>query len=128
MPSAVMHPPRNTSTVTAPGPATSSPTSTASSAANTVSPTVVSSSHLRRSTRSAMAPPTGDSKPMGTNAAAATSPVHLAWPVTSVTKTPTATVCIHEPMLETSAAPHTRAKFRWRRGRSDGVGHDSGSV
>ena len=34
----------------------------------------------------------------------ATRPVHCAWWVTSVTKIPTPTVCIHEPMLETSAA------------------------
>ena len=56
---------------------------------------------------------------MGRKAAAATRPVHRAWPVSSVTSTPTATVCIHEPMLETSAALQTRAKSRWRSGRSD---------
>ena len=59
-----------------------------------------------------MAPPTGDSNPMGRKAAAATRPVHRACPVWTVTSTPTATVCIHDPTFDTSAADQTRAKSR----------------
>jgi hypothetical protein len=32
---------------------------------------------------------------------------------------PRATVCIHEPTLETRAADHTRAKLRERSGRNE---------
>ena len=56
---------------------------------------------------------------MGTNAAAATSPVHSGSWVRDVTTTPRATVCIHEPTLETRAADQTRAKLRERSGLSD---------
>src|SRR5919202_717464 len=37
----------------------------------------------------------------------------------AVTRTPTATDCTHDPTLETRAALQTRAKSRWRSGRSD---------
>src|SRR5207248_5399669 len=86
---------------------------------NTVSPTVVPRNQRRRSTRSAMAPPTGENRPMGRKAAAATMPVHRLWCVFAVTRAPTATVCIHDPTLETRAALQIRAKLRWRSGRSD---------
>src|SRR5437588_11317613 len=52
-------------------------------------------------------------------AAAATIPVQVLLPVAAVTRAPTATVCIHDPTLETRAALQIRAKLRWRRGRSD---------
>ena len=88
-------------------------------AAKTASATVVIMSHRRRSRRSASAPPTGDSTPTGTKAAAATMPVHSGLCDRSVTTMASTTVCIHEPMFETKAAVHTSAKFRERRGRSD---------
>ena len=68
--------------------------------ANAVSPAVVVSNQIRRSSRSAITPPNGESSPIGRNAAAATRPVQPGRPVRAVTKTPTATVCIHEPTLE----------------------------
>ena len=46
-------------------------------------------------------------------------PVHVLLPVASVTRAPTATVCIHDPTLETRAADQIRAKFRLRSGWSD---------
>src|SRR3954469_6033049 len=57
--------------------------------------------------------------PMGMKAAAATMPVHVFFPVTSVTRAPTATVCIHDPTFETRAADQMRAKFFLRSGCSD---------
>ena len=54
---------------------------------------------------------------MGRNAAAATKAVQPASPVRPATRSPTATVSIHVPTFEISAAVHTRAKFRWRSGR-----------
>ena len=57
--------------------------------------------------------------PIGMKAAAATMPVHALLPVASVTKAPTATVCIHDPTLEIRAADQIRAKLRLRRGWSD---------
>ena len=59
---------------------------------------------------------------MGRKAAAATRPVHPGWSVRANTSTPRATVCIHEPMLETRAADQMSAKFRERSGRSEARG------
>src|SRR5438132_3250203 len=73
---------------------------------------------FRRSTRSAIAPPIGPMRPMGRNPAAATSPVHPACPVRTATRSPTATVSIHVPTFEISAAVHTSAKLRCRSGRN----------
>ncbi len=91
----------------------------ASRAAKVISASVVAMSHRRRSSRSASAPPSGANRPIGMNVAAATSPVHAGCPVRANTSTPSATVCIHVPTLETSAADQMRAKFRERSGRSD---------
>ena len=66
----------------------------------------------RRGSRSARAPPTGESSPIGRNAPAATSTAQLACPVREMTSAPTATVCIHEPMLEIRLAVHSTAKLR----------------
>ena len=46
---------------------------------------------------------------MGRKPAAATSPAHPAWPVSVVTRTPTATVSIHVPMFEANAPVHSAA-------------------
>ena len=56
---------------------------------------------------------------MGTKAAAATAPVHSGLWDRAVTTTPSATACIHEPTLDTSAELQTRAKFLERSGRSE---------
>ncbi len=64
-----------------------------------------------------MTPPNGESSPIGRNAAAATRPVQPGRPVRAVTKTPTATVCIHEPTLDNRAAHQIRAKLRCWSGR-----------
>src|SRR5438270_4467840 len=114
-----MIPPARTTRVTVPGVALPVATSRAKRAAKKVSPTVVRRKKRRRSMRSAIAPPTGENTPMGTKAAAATSPAQNDWWVMSVTRAPTATVCIHDPALETSAALQIRVKLRWRSGRSD---------
>ena len=74
-----------------------------------------------RLTRSASAPPTGESSPIGRNAPAATSTAQLASPVREITSAPTATVCIQEPMLEIMLALHRSAKLRCRSGRSEAV-------
>ena len=66
----------------------------------------------RRGSRSARAPPIGESRPIGRNAPAATSTAQLACPVREMTRAPTATVCIHEPTLETRLAVHSTAKCR----------------
>ena len=83
-------------------PVKASSVSTSASTAYTSEP---AASHLRRSNRSASAPPTGESSTAGRKARAAMPPVASARPVTVVTKTPSASVSIHVPMLETSA-PH----------------------
>src|SRR5437764_14525100 len=57
--------------------------------------------------------------PMGMKAAAATIPVHALLPVASVTRAPTATVCIHDPTFDTRAAVQISAKFFIRSGWSD---------
>jgi hypothetical protein len=54
-----------------------------------------------RGKRSAITPPTGDNRPLGTNPAAAMMPDHTAFPVASATNAPNAIVSIHVPMLET---------------------------
>jgi hypothetical protein len=54
----------------------------------------------RRGSRSASAPPTGDSSPIGRNAPAATSTAQVAWPVSVMTSAPTATVCIQDPTVD----------------------------
>ncbi len=56
---------------------------------------------------------------MGMKAAAATRPVQAGWSVRAKTSTPSATVCIHDPMFETRAADQMSAKFRERSGRRD---------
>src|SRR5215472_11997650 len=72
----------------------------------------------RRGRRSARAPPTGDSSPIGRKAPAATRTAQLAWPVREMTRAPTATVCIQVPTLDTRLAVHRTAKLRWRNGWS----------
>src|SRR5579872_3457097 len=91
----------------------------ASAAAKNASPTVVVMSHQRRSSRSARAPPTGESTPIGMNTAAATTPLHRGLWVRCVTTYASTTDCIHEPTLETNADDHTSAKLRDRSGRSE---------
>src|SRR5437764_14783741 len=61
----------------------------------------------------------GAKMPMGMKAAAATMPVHVLFPVASVTSAPTATVCIHDPTFDTRAADQISAKFFLRNGWSD---------
>src|SRR3954453_8643007 len=61
----------------------------------------------------------GAKMPMGMKAAAATMPVHVLFPVASVTSAPTATVCIHDPTFDTRAADQISAKFFRRSGSSD---------
>ena len=72
----------------------------------------IAASTGRRGMRSARAPPTGASRPIGRNAPAATSAAQLACPVREITRAPTATVCIHEPTFDTRLADHSNAKFR----------------
>jgi len=66
----------------------------------------------RRSIRSASAPPTGDSTPMGRKAATATRAAQMAWSVAATTRAPTATVSIHVPTLETRPPAKSSAKSR----------------
>jgi hypothetical protein len=73
----------------------------------------------RRGSRSASAPPMGESSPIGRNPPAATRTAHVALPVSEMTSAPTATVCIQEPTTEISPAVHSSVKLRWRNGRSD---------
>ena len=54
----------------------------------------------------------GESSTMGRNPMATTTPVAPACPVFTVTWTPTATLAIHVPTLETSAPAHSAAKPR----------------
>ncbi len=70
----------------------------------------------RRGSRSASAPPSGDSSPIGRNAPAATSTAQLAEPVLEMTSAPTATVCIQLPTFEIRLAVHSTAKLRCLRG------------
>lgn len=72
----------------------------------------------RRGSRSASAPPTGDSRPIGRNPPAATSTAQVAFPVSEMTRAPTATVCIQDPIVETRPAVHSRVKARCRNGCS----------
>lgn len=60
----------------------------------------------RRGRRSASAPPTGDSTPIGRNAPAATRTAQVACPVSEMTSAPTATVCIQDPIVEMRPADH----------------------
>ena len=60
----------------------------------------------RRGMRSASAPPTGESNPIGKKAPAAITTAQVAFPVCATTSAPTATVCIHEPMTETMPPDH----------------------
>ncbi len=115
-PMAAMAPPPSTRSVTTAGRGWPAQASAARTAANAVSPQVVANSHERRSRRSAITPPTGDSKPMGRKPAAATRPVQPGWPVRAVTRIPTATVCIQVPTLDRRAAVQINAKLRWRSG------------
>ena len=73
----------------------------------------------RRGRRSASAPPTGDSTPIGRNAPAATSTAQVACPVSEITSAPTATVCIQDPTVEMRPAVHSSVKARRRNGRSE---------
>ena len=59
--------------------------STVSTAASSICPTAPTARYVRRSNRSASAPPSGDSSRPGRYESAATPPVHSALPVTSVT-------------------------------------------
>ncbi len=72
----------------------------------------------RRGNRSASAPPTGDSRPIGRNPPAATSTAQVAFPVSEMTSAPTATVCIQEPTVEIRPADHSSANARCRNGCS----------
>ena len=115
-------PPRKASTTSTAGGSWPVAARTARTVAKPISARVVAISHRRRSSRSAKAPPSGASSPMGMKAAAATRPVQAGWSVRAKTRTPRATVCIHEPTLDTSAADQMSAKFRERSGRSEARG------
>jgi hypothetical protein len=58
--------------------------------------------------RSASAPPTGESSPIGKNAPAAITTAQVAFPVCATISAPTATVCIQDPMTETMPPDHNR--------------------
>ena len=90
-------PPRKARTTSTPGGSCPVAASTASTVAKAISAKVVTINQRRRSSRSARAPPRGASSPMGMKAAAATRPVQAGWSVRAKTRTPRATVCIHEP-------------------------------
>src|SRR5829696_1526684 len=109
----------STISATTPGWALSVAASTVSSAASAVCTAVVIRSTRRRGSRSASAPPTGPRNALGTNAAAATSPVHPARLVVVVTRMPTPTVSIHVPTFDVNAPAHSSAKDRCRNGASD---------
>ena len=94
------------------GPPWPSATRIAITAAITPAATFPAAITGRRGSRSASAPPTGESRPIGRNAPAATSTAQLAWPVREMTSAPTATVCIQVPTLETRPAVHRTAKLR----------------
>ena len=83
------------------------PTRAASAKATAAAVTLPAIRAGRRATRSASAPPTGDSRPMGPNAAAATSTAQVACPVREMSRAPTATACIQVPTVEISPAPHS---------------------
>src|SRR5829696_3586366 len=112
-------PATNTTAATAPGDARPVADNPVSVAAHRACSDVVTNTNCRRSTRSAIAPPIGPMRPMGRKAAAATNAVQPASPVRTATRSPTATVSIQVPTFETRAAAQTRAKLRWRSGRSD---------
>ena len=84
-PSADAIPPANTINVTTGADGAPMTNNVVSSAASAVCTSVVVMSSTRLDIRSASAPPTGPSSAIGTKPAAATAPVHAAWPVTSVT-------------------------------------------
>ena len=73
----------------------------------------------RRGNRSASAPPSGLKNAIGTNAAAATVPVHAAWCVCSCTYVPSAIASIHVPMFDTNAPVHSRAYCECRNGANE---------
>jgi hypothetical protein len=82
------------------------PTRTASRTAVRAAARFPMTSTGRRGSRSASAPPTGDSSPIGRNAPAATSTAQVACPVFVMTSAPTATVCIQDPIVEIRPAAH----------------------
>ncbi len=94
-------------------------TATASRTAVTAAARLPMTSSGRRGRRSASAPPTGDSRPTGRNAPAATSTAQVACPVSDPTRAPTATVCIQDPTVEMRPAVHRSVKARRRNGRSE---------
>ena len=106
---AVTQPATSTTPVTRAGDVWPVTVSTASSAARKASTRFDATRNRRRSRRSAKAPPTGESSPVGRKVAAATSAAHRLFPVTTATSDPTATVCIHVPTLETRLAEKSRA-------------------
>ena len=106
---AVTQPATSTTAVTRPGDAWPVAVRTASKVARAASMRLAATRNRRRSRRSASAPPTGDSTPVGRKAAAATSAAHRLLPVTTATREPTATICIHVPTLETRLAENSRA-------------------
>src|SRR6478609_4138953 len=115
-PIALAHPLANTIRVTTAALGDPPAVSTVRSAANAIWMVVVVRSSALRGKRSARAPPTGPSSPPGTNAAAATSPVHPASPVRVVTYTPMANASICVPTLERNAPVQNAANTRWRNG------------
>ncbi len=72
-------PPAKATSTTRPGWTWPVATRTARAAAQAVSASVVPISQRRRSCRSAITPPNGESRPRGMKAAAATRPVQPAW-------------------------------------------------
>jgi hypothetical protein len=56
---------------------------------------------------------------MGRNAPAATRTAQVALPVFEMTRAPTATVCIQDPMYEMNPAIHSSVKLRCRNGRNE---------
>lgn len=85
MRNALMQPPRKTITVTVAGDTRSVTNRSANAEAIIASADSATMTNRRRSSRSASAPPTGESTPTGRKAATATSAVQEALPVASVT-------------------------------------------
>ena len=105
-----------TSPTSAAGLARPAATSTASATAVAAAARLPMTSTGRRGSRSASAPPTGESRPIGRNPPAATSTAQVAFPVSEMTSAPTATVCIQEPIVEIRPAVHSSVNARCRNG------------
>ena len=108
-PKATSQPPMATMPVTSPGVARPLITSSASDPATVASRMLATMRNSRRFSRSANAPPIGDSRPCGKKPATNASAAHARWCVCAATYEPTATVCIHDPVFEIIPDVHTNA-------------------